>query len=292
MLRPLALLLGPLVVLSLWLLFQSAEVRDRFAAVEASVHSLARDRTVRFEGISFLDEVDLVPLLPSHETTAWWNLHLREVGTSIERHPLVRHAEVTTCAQTERACFVVEVQERLPSYIASGEGSEGQPGEAWVVASDGAFLIPAPAEDDGVEIAGRRFVSLPVVYGVLGAELHPQRVAARAEYVARGLRAIQKATGLELRRALLTQRGELEVLFENGPTTIVFEEPGEDQDERFQVQLSRFNALREKLSADLWRAERVDLAFDRLAVVRYPESGTDQKKVRAGRSVGKPSRHN
>ena len=161
-------------------------------------------------------------------------------------------------------CFVAEIEEREPAFIAT----VGR--ELWALGSDGAFLAPVGTADDDVgfrllKAAGER---PKILRGLSAGTPSPNGVAARFQFVHEALAVIERETRRTVADLSLEQSGELLILFRDADFQVRFDGLGDDM-ERLMVEAQRLAALLAEIQAELPRVSEIDLAFERLAVVKF-----------------------
>jgi len=247
---------------------------------------LTRQRELRFEGLSVLEESDLIELVPFNQSIAWWKLNRQEVVNELRKHPLVRLADIHDCPDVRIGCAIIQVVERRPSFVAI-DVALGDAGDnrsmGWVVAHDGSFIVPLSAEQREVsliEIAGKPFSDLPQVSGIQLVGGDAQVVSARARYVAESLPILSESFGSTVRSAVLNQQGELHVSFSSLNFPVTFDQDEADPVAGLLNQTARLRAVLNSLGADIGRVQSIDLGFKRLGVVKFQTSGGMPSRVR------------
>lgn len=247
----------------------------------ATVDELLTQRELRFSGLNYLREADLLELLPREESNAWWRLHLMDIEGALVRHPWIRRAQVAPCEDLALRCFTIEVQERSPLFLAL-DGAQ-----AWLVGDDGSFLAPLPAPEDApsarvtLRLRNRTYDALPVVYGLVSEGSSPDAARMKTQYVVDALNRIESQVGRPISQLRLRPNGELEVRFEGLRLLAVFDRDTGDG-ERLVTQTRRLRALFEELEERIRLVQQVDLAFDKLAVVRFVDGATQTSATSNG----------
>jgi hypothetical protein len=290
------------------------------------------NKEIWISGNSRVDRGELEGLLPHGDSNLSWNLSPGRLVASLQAHPLIKSAEVTTCAGRWWGCFTFRITEREPTLLAIA-GDRG-----WIVGDDGFPIAALPRRVQIVQhsqqperVPSVAFMSshepkfaqtrsppnliegrlLPVVWlkgpeplrdsslrarltegteGVLaggvgtpgahetaspGDEGEPVRGESPDTLRVRFVQLI-RVTGLlreELARpvtsVVLEPSGDLRAWFEGLPFSVVFEGGNDENwESRLREQSARLVALQAQQPHELSGAVQVDLAFERMAVVR------------------------
>ena len=225
-------------------------------------------RDLRFEGLKMLSPQQLTQWLPHHKSTWWWYWRRGALSGGLMTHPLVRRAEVEPCAEFNWGCFNVRVRERRAAAWVVLEG------EPWLAGSDGSLIAPVSDPQRLIEIFGDQTAALerlPLIEGLAaGAGMAPQIVAARLKHAIAAARLIAAESGYAIERMQLAGNGEVEVRFHGVPAAAKFDVI-KGRAARLRKEARRFRRVLEEFRGreDVVRA--VDLAYDKMAVVKLAE---------------------
>ena len=233
----------------------------------AAAYRALYEREVRVEGAGLVSKVEIERLLPRDRSTVNWLVEPMAIEARVAAHPLVRRARVHPCSRwlvNSWGCFVVEVEERVPAYIAT----VGR--ELWALGNDGVFLAPVGKDDDDVGLQLLRTTNdrPRVLRGLTIGNAAPAVVAARFQYLQEAIGVIEKETEQRIQDVTLEANGELMMLFRDAGFRVRFDAAAEDIP-KLRVEAQRLRELLSELRADLSRLEQIDLAYDRLAVVKF-----------------------
>ncbi len=197
----------------------------------------------------------LVDLLPQERTNLWWLTHTKDLARFLEKSPYVETAHVARCSTFSVRCFSLGIHPRVPTLVAQVQESD------WTVGKDGGLIR---------RISSNAFPHLPRVYGTARGDLSPGLVRARLSYVSSAIDEIRKISGLEVSQVLIERNGELQVEFQGVPFLTVFEADSHDL-EVIREESRRLHELLVRFDGDPSKVKKIDLAFQRLAVVEFHE---------------------
>jgi hypothetical protein len=233
------------------------------------------DKVINYGGLSLVRREELDRLLPMQNSVPWWLLSADNVESTLLRHSLVKKAELRTCdrfAVTNWGCFEIQIEERRPSYAALIED------EVWILGQDGGLLFPVAREKFESEslqkILSRhlaRDVSADAKLKMLQiAGSSPDLIHARLEYTRRAVEIIEKHSKLEVALARCSHDGEIRARFEGYPFEVLFDYRV-DAPKTLTTEAERLAALIKEFGARVQTIELIDLAYNKLAIVRFQE---------------------
>lgn len=285
------------------------------------------DKEIWISGNSRVDRDELEALLPQEESNLSWTLSPGRVAASLQAHPLVKRADVQTCAGRWWACFTFRIEEREPALLAIA-GDRG-----WIIGDDGFPIAALPrrvqvaqhvqqperspslmfvssrspksvttasppnliegrllpfawlrvaATEESLGVRARLTVGREMAPGVTSDEAtlepdegpaqggeSPDTLRVRFVQLMRVTELLSQELGRPVTSMVLEHSGDLRAWFDGLPFSVVFE-GGDDEswEERLKEQSARFVALQAQQPTELQGAVQVDLAFERMAVVR------------------------
>ena len=224
-------------------------------------------KVISVSGLKTIQEYEVMEVLPAEKSVGWWNSNLNLIADELRKDPRVKRAVVGRCKGEIVAiyCFEVRVEEREPSFVTEFGG------ERWVVGDDGGFISP---------ITGlATFNHLPVVEGVGGDVQTSQFISGR---IASAIKDVSLILGKRITKLRIDKNRELQILFAELPFQAVFAFQGFDEI-TIADQARRLLALLEAKRGQWDSIKEVDLAFDKIAVVKYQETKSDKavSKTRA-----------
>jgi cell division septal protein FtsQ len=245
--------------------FYSRDLTWVGSEVRGVLEGLWYQKVISVSGLKSIQEYEVMEVLPADRSVGWWNRNLDAVGTELRKDPRVKAVAVSRCNEgaVSLYCFEVKVEEREPKFLANLAG------KLWIVGDDGGFISPV----DGKDVPP----SLPEVFGLRG---DVQLVQALASRISVALEDIDTIVGHKISSLAVDRNGELRAQFEDLPFAAVFSFSGHDE-LTVADQARRLVALLQAKQAQLATIKEVDLAFDKLAVVKYvePIKETQPKKT-------------
>lgn len=237
------------------LFFYARDVSWVGAEVRGVLEGLWYQKVISVSGLKTLQEYEVMEVLPADRSVGWWNRNLDAVGSELRKDPRVKAVTVSRChgQAVSLYCFEVHVDEREPRFLADFAGKR------WVVGDDGGFIAPVGMVDAPS--------TLPIVAGLRG---DVQLVQALASRISLAMDDINKIVGHRVSALTVDQNGELRASFDDLPFGVVFSFSGHDES-TVADQARRLVALLQAKKDQLATIKEVDLAFDKLAVVKYLE---------------------
>lgn len=228
------------------------------------------EKQVSISGLRVLSENDVRKLLPLDRSIAWWLANEAVIESNLQQNPLIREVKVSPRGW---GSFDLLVTERQAGFFAL-VGTEG-----WLIGKDGGTMLPlSKAEVEQLsgmsqagEVPGLR--RLPVVTGLLTENVSPDVMQARFEHMRHCLDVLEEGVGRPLLRVHLRAGPELEVQFRDLEAAVVFEVPLAKADEwdpsMLRDRAARLRELLKQLGDLAAQVQRIDMAFDRVAVVTW-----------------------
>ena len=221
------------------------------------------DKELLIAGDSNLADKSIRDLLPTELSTLWWLMNTDIVEGDLRKSPWIRKADVHPCASKFLSlwgCFVVTIEERKPSFLVT-EGDV-----TWLVGEDGGFISPLTPRVKDL-FRGRTLRNLKGFY-----DDNPSAdlFQARFHYASEAVGIIEKRMHRKVASVQLLPGGEIEVEFEDNPFRVVFS-GGVDSAEPLHFELDRLDVLLSQIEGKEGTVEKIDLAFNKLAVVKFRE---------------------
>jgi hypothetical protein len=233
------------------------------SALAARVHRFVFAREVRYRGLTFLSESDVGAILPRDRSNFWWLWNRSVIARRLEEEKLIEGARVERCADSLWGCFEVSVTERIPAFVAHvGD-------KAWLVGADGAFIGRAPLAALDPQTPPSP-TSPVIIHGIDSAGASPDVARARFDIVRTAIGVIETGSGETVRSAKVLGARDLEVSFLDKSFTVTFGLPDGDT-ARLEDEVARFARLGAELGPQQRLVRSIDLAFDRMAVVKFVE---------------------
>ncbi len=240
----------------------SGASKDFERAMANTVERIRFDKELRFQGLDLLERADLEALVPTERSNFWWEFNRGDVASSLREHALVSAVEVARCGTLEWGCFSVVVTERRPEFVTEFGG------KAWLVSADGAFMGRAPRSALDESNTPRAAFNPVLLKGLDFDRSSPDTLKARLDLIRTAIAEIEAGGGEEVRTARLIGASDLEVRFESRTFTVTFGLPDGDT-ERLRDEVARYNRVLEELGEKHRLVRSIDLAFERVAVVKF-----------------------
>lgn len=242
-----------------------------FSGAERLSHALAYDKEITVEGNEIFAAARINELLPRERSVLWWKLNTPVIETALLASPYLQSAQVESCTGTFWGCFRVRVRERRPAFVAP-YGSK-----AWLIGDDGGVISWFPRRELAKyrEDVIRRGLArrLPLIEGVLTDESSPDLLRARLAQMHLALTTIEEHAGEIVESVEMFPGDEFHVRFLGRAPVAIFD--GAMSQNWIEALSDRANRLR-RVFAELGpacdRVEAIDLAYDRVAVIRSAEN--------------------
>jgi hypothetical protein len=247
-------------------LFQKA-----FLTAQEVFSSAAYKKEVRIAGLSALTRSEIESLLPQHRATSWWMANFPTIQGRLEEHPWIKRAVVESCPGNTISgwgCFILTITERTPKYLANVDSEE------WLLAEDGAFLLPLSTVVGKAGLRNDQRLSVDVrtitkVAGLASRLNSPDMLGAQMELVRRVVQLAPPIVERSVEEIVFEQGSDFSVRFSGVPFPVVFSSGLEgptlsDQSERCALLLKKFSDRYQDI-------EKVDLAFEKVGVVKLKQ---------------------
>jgi hypothetical protein len=263
---------------------------NRFANKRAAeLHHLLYDKQFDFKSLKLVKSSELESLLPKDRSIIWWLFNLSDIEAQLVRHSLVKSARVNTCdslAVTNWGCFSVEVDERHPAYAALISD------EVWILGQDGGLLFPVPKEQFEKQSLSKilsKYLAREVpadkhlkIIQVAGKA--PDLIHARLSYTRRALEIIEESSRLEVSLAKCSQQGEIRARFDGYPFEVIFDY-SEDAPKTLADEAKKLATLIAEFGKRAQTIELIDLAYNKLAVVRFTETASNEQNTKDDKTM-------
>lgn len=259
LMRVLITLITALSVAALLALDNPTGFRSLFQGIISRSTQVLNDRELRIDGLELLSRSEVERLLPLDRSVVWWHLNATEVQTLLSQNPWIDESKVSSCPESwssKWGCFLVRIKERRPVFLAHLNGNP------WVMDREGRTIVTQK------ELASRGFVGkLIELKGAMNSS-SPDAVRSQVSSASVVRDTIEAQVGRSVRDLEFLGQGDLGVGFDGVPFPIVFA-AGPDARVSLKEQGERCSALLKQLSARFSDVARIDLAFDRVGIVRF-----------------------
>lgn len=239
-------------------------VRRGVTGIETWGHSVLQDKDIRIEGLRALSRTEVERVLPLDRSVFWWMANTPVVQARVADNPWIGDVSVERCGDgwfSEWGCFVVSVTERHPKYAAMVDN------EAWIIADDGTFLIPVGGTGN-VTVDLDRLVHIT---GLASRSASPDIVRAQLALAKNSIDALERTVSHPVRTLEFGQKGDLIIGFADLPFPIIFTS-SPDSGISLEEQAVRCSRLLAELSGRFEDVEKIDLAFERVGIVKFKPS--------------------
>ena len=247
-------------------LFQRA-----LGTAQEMVSSAAYEKEIRIDGLSALTRSEVESLLPLHRATSWWMANFPTIQGRLEEHPWIKRAVVESCPGNTLSgwgCFILSITERTPKYLATVDSEE------WLIAEDGAFLLPLSTVVGKTGLRDDQRLSVDVrtitrVSGLASRLNSPDVLGAQMDLVRRIVQLTPPIVHRSVEEIVFQQGSDFSVRFSRVPFPVVFSSSSDgptlsDQSERCALLLKKFSDRYQEI-------EQVDLAFEKVGVVKLKQ---------------------
>ena len=225
-------------------------------------HEILYGKDISYRGLSRLQSEDIEVRLPMDASVWWWNFNTAVIEAGLREHPLIQDAAIERCTQLSWRCFRVVIKERHPRYILE----IGQ--YRWVIGEDGGFITTAP---DSAALP-----NTTVIRGIGDLHSSPDLVRGRLDHLRRALQVLEGQVGAPAKSVDFAPNLEFTVLFDGVPFPVRLDLSNDGQ--LIPRQARRLKKLLEEFSGRLEAIERVDLAYEKVAVVQVqPAAGASSR---------------
>jgi hypothetical protein len=226
-------------------------------------HRNFQEKEVRLEGLKWLSRTEIERVLPLERSVVWWMLNTPAIQSRVAESPWIGEVAVDRCGEgvfSEWGCFVISVKERAPRFLAVVDE------EAWVISSDGTFVVPASRAVE--ESSEDRYRGLVTIEGLASRQQSPDLVRSQVALASSMIETIEKAAKLRAKGLSFEGRGDVAVSFERLSFPVVFS-ASRDASVSLEEQGERFSKLLAQLHGKLRDVEKIDLAFSQVGVVKF-----------------------
>ena len=220
-------------------------------------------KDLAINGNEIVPTVEILDLLPLEKGFIWWHLNKSEIEKALLSNSLIESALFERCSPVPR-CFLISVVERVPFFILADEQRQ----QVWIAGKDGAFIDPA----NHSRLRPRHIEDAIIVKGFIGQEKSMDILRRRLRLLGDVLSVISGVTKLSVKEALIRDDGDLKIIFEELKFPAIFgyhDVPSKDLVKNAEQESLRLNAILDEFSHRQDQIKEIDLAFDRLAAVKF-----------------------
>ncbi|HMO02013.1 MAG TPA: FtsQ-type POTRA domain-containing protein [Oligoflexia bacterium] len=221
------------------------------------IESQLFERRLQFSGLQRLTEKELIASLPHDHSNLWWFMNRRHVIKELRKNNWIASASLSTCSRPfEPVCFMIEIKEREPRYVALSEKG------SWALDSQGEII--GPLKENQINQT-----ELTVIEGAFKGSpgLFEKNLS-----VALKLLSVLREQGLpEPSRVLVGDEDQYQLAFP-GNSYIVNFSGAQPSYQNFSKQGERLKIILSQVQSDLAKIREIDLAFDKLGIVKFVDT--------------------
>ena len=259
----LAILIAAMILCFYWI-YNPKHVERYIRLGGQAIYNFWFEKELLIAGDSNLSDKTIKDLLPTEQSIFWWLMNMDIIEGDLKRNPWIIKADVHPCTSSIIGlwgCFVVNIEERKPSFLVT-EGDV-----TWLVGEDGGFFSPLTPRLR--ELYKDR--KLCLLKGFYDDSPSAELFNARFRYVYEAVKIIEKRMHRRISSVELLPSGELEVSFDDNAYSVVFS-GGLDGAELLHFELDRLDVLLGQFEGKEDTIKKIDLAFNKLAVVTFKEN--------------------
>lgn len=265
-------------------------------------NSFFYQKRISINGTHYISDDSVKKSLPISKSNLWWHLNKKAIERELLKNPLVVTASVksgiaendlvkiggteTTLASDNKescwfGCFQIDIKERKAQYAAF---MEGQP---WLIGDDGNFIRPIPVdfeENEGSskdemlrEFFRSKGLDVVILSGIVDPTMSPDIANARVKYLNDIVPVVESELRKKIAQLNLHKNGELIMKFDDITFPASFNFGGSDKQDSYKQgidmsvigkEAKRLNTILEKFKGKEGLIKSVDLAYDKLAVIK------------------------
>ena len=227
------------------------------------------DRKVIVLGAKNISKEQISSLLPNDKDNVYWWLNRQSIASELQKIKIIKEVVISGCSQEiPPNCFSIEIVERKPSFIAIRGAN------AALLDSEGNEFDAVQSSDLAIKLKELMSVDEDkpkVVVGLYSEGSSSDQVLARFEYVRQAVAKIQEESRIEFSRIELMPSGELLLKPSRANFTVQFDNNWQNL-EGLSDQVTRLKLVLAEVASRINEVTKIDLAFNRIAVVAYSES--------------------
>jgi hypothetical protein len=240
---------------------------------------------VELGGLELLTPEQILTKIPTARAYPWWLTHRNEIALELERDSMIKAARIERCSWSSFTCFRVDIVERRPAAVATmGMFKDGGKGRSlsgchnskgvaalrsqWLIDDNGSYikaLEEVPTEGPvRVQFQSGESRVVPLVVGSGCSESEAHRLTEMLPRLVKTLAEIEEVVGRSPLAAQLLSDGGAELQFKGIAPLVKFSLDGPLA---IAEQAARLRKLIDQAESTVQRSARVDLGFERVAVV-------------------------
>lgn len=228
------------------------------------VDSIVNAKEISILGLNNLSREQVEKFLLIERSTILWRLNPTEVERALKQNPFIEQAKLEPCSNWSYSCFRLEISEKKLRYLSEIDGV------LWVLADNGDFVAPLSDARDLLKLSGFFAGQEPKILRGLSGKLSSDLLRARARFASDAINAVEKNVNSRAEQVEIKENGELIFKFSDYGFLAIFE-GGNVGIAAIEKMALRLSSLLKELGHNVRGIERIDLAYDRIAVVKYKE---------------------
>lgn len=242
-------LLKIILVPAFWLIF-ILTLRFNFPEGYSSIVQTFNVSELRWKVVGGLSQSYAEKLLTSNRNIFFWSFFKSKIVAPYLQDSIFKSVQLERCSFFNFYCYEIFIQARTPAFLEKGAAG------VWLVDSEGVVLRKVQNLDSW---------DLPLV-DLREPGLSPQVLNSRQRSAFFVIQEFKKVAGVTLRELSFTASGEVALVFAEYPFVLLLE-PSFSEPDKLRTQLDRFRYILKDLGVALNAVARIDLAFDRQAVI-------------------------
>lgn len=221
-------------------------------------------------------------LLPIERSNLWWITHKSEIEREITSNAHIATATVAFCRDgwiPQLRCFDIALTARSAEFLVMAAS------DVRLVAGDGVLLDHLPIarfeqEVDRIVAVGAK--PPRIISGIYSDQPSPDIAAARFERISKGIIQIESRLNRRAEKIEFINSNEVELMIEGNRFPVRF---GIESLTTLEDQVERYLRLEREIASKRDNIELIDMAFDKLGVVRYSQSVLVQQPTEKSNKV-------
>lgn len=233
------------------------------------------EKKITVRGLRTLRAEAIHARLPASRSIPWWIMNRNQIEAILTQTSFIQEADIQPCESwfSSWGCFVIDISERSPAYLTTS-GSD-----MLVLGDDGAVIVSFPLNslEERLGALLDPAVRKPILLvDMITPGVSSDVVKARFAYLSQAIATIEREGGVGISRVQLLPNGEIVVRLASQPFDVQFDSPQENPD-RLADEAQRLRRLLLELKGKEASITRIDLAYDKLAVVTYTDEYLKQQ---------------
>lgn len=215
---------------------------------------------VRVEGNRKVSNSEILSLIPEQLIIWDWRFNNKEILRDIKKISLVKSAEIEPCSFFSLNCYVIKILEHTPQFLMEDKGA------SWFISNDLTYLFSMPKHLDARKESKR--LKLPFIK--LSPNLTDNQTKQATKYAYDIINVLKSELQYKVSEIDFLPNGEFKVFFFDHDFWVSFSEL-DGSFEKLKTEIARLNEVINNSSGKLHVLQGIDLAFEKMAVVKFKE---------------------